>query len=99
MAYVETVAFELSKTSMNSSDALAAFWAQCPQPEPPDETINVLLNLWRRYATYTQATLAGFGAPVKDKPSFASRFAAGDLLIGHTLIEVMCEQRPEEYLR
>ncbi|TDW98251.1 hypothetical protein [Kribbella sp. VKM Ac-2566] len=98
MAYVETVAFELPKTSMNSSDALATFWAQCPQPEPPDETINALLNLWHRYATYAHATLAGFGEPVKVKPSFASRFAAGDLLIGHTLIEVKCEQRPEESL-
>lgn len=98
MAYIETVAFKLSKTSMNSSDALAAFWALCPHPEPPDESINVLLNLWRRYTTYAQATLAGFGEPLRIRPSFASRFAVGDLLIGRTLIEVKCEQRPEESL-
>lgn len=99
LAYVETVAFKLSKTSMNSSDGLATLWAHRPQREPPDDMINVLLNLWQRYATSTQATLAGFGAPVKDKPSFASRFAAGDLLIGSALIEVKCGQRPEESLR
>ncbi|WP_329484210.1 hypothetical protein OG555_18845 [Kribbella sp. NBC_01484] len=98
MAYIETVAFELPKTSMNSSDALATFWSQCPHPEAPDETINVLLNLWHRYATYAQATLSGFGEPVKIRPSFASCFAVGDLLVGHTVIEVKCERRPEESL-
>jgi hypothetical protein len=97
MAYIESIAHALSKTELNNADNLAAFWNQV-RIEPSSEAIDVLLGLWRQYLGTARSTLAGFGEPVTIRPSFANRFAVGDLLLGHTLIEVKCELRPEASL-
>jgi hypothetical protein len=97
MAYLESIAYELPKTELNTPENLRAFWTHlCP--EPSKEAIGVLLELWRRYLGPARSTLAKFGEPIAMRPHFANRFAVGDLLLGRTLIEVKCEQRPENPL-
>jgi hypothetical protein len=97
MAYLESIAYELPKTELNTPENLTAFWTHL-RTEPSSEAIEVLLELWRRYLGSARATLAGFGEPVAIRPPFADRFAVGDLLLGPTLVEVKCEQRPEDSL-
>jgi hypothetical protein len=97
MAYIESIAHALSKTALDTPDNLSAFWTQV-HPDPPAESIDVLLGLWHKYHGAARSTLTGFGGPTTIRPSFASLFAVGDLLLGDTLIEVKCELRPEASL-
>ena len=97
MAYIESIAHVLSKTALGTPDNLTAFWTQV-HPDPPTESVDVLLGLWRKYHGAARSTLTGFGEPTTIRPSFANRFAVGDLLLGNTLIEVKCELRPEASL-
>ncbi|WP_328333925.1 hypothetical protein OHA70_17835 [Kribbella sp. NBC_00382] len=97
MAYLESIAYELPKTELNTPENLTAFWTHL-RTEPSSEAVQVLLELWRRYLGPARSTLTGFGDPIAIRPTFANRFAAGDLLLGRTLIEVKCELRPENSL-
>lgn len=97
MANTETIAHELPKTDLNTQEGLTAIWTYA-RPEPPADSIDLLVNLWRKYTGSVRPTLAGLGEPATIRPSFANRFAVGDLLLGDTLIEVKCEVRPEDSL-
>ncbi|MFI5729268.1 hypothetical protein ACIA49_04045 [Kribbella sp. NPDC051587] len=98
LAYLESIAYSLSKTEQNSLDFLRAVWTY-QRPEPSSEAIAVLLALWQRYVGPARSALLGLGRPIIAKPTFAERFGEGDLLAGHTLIEIKCHQRPEDSLR
>jgi hypothetical protein len=97
MAYIETLAHELPKTDLNAQEGLTAIWAHA-HPEPPAHSVDLLVNLWRKYTGSVRPTLVGLGELATIRPSFANRFAVGDLLLGDTLIEVKCEVRPEDSL-
>ncbi|WP_433015841.1 hypothetical protein [Kribbella sp. CA-294648] len=97
LACLESIVYPLSKTEFNRPEDLRAFWTY-QRPEPSSDAIDVLLELWRRYAGPARTTLTSLGGPIVAKPSFANRFGEGDLLLGHTLLEVKSEQRPEDSL-
>ncbi|WBQ04467.1 hypothetical protein [Kribbella sp. CA-293567] len=97
VAYVESIAHALGNRELNTPENLSAFWAH-NRHSPPQESIEALLRLWYKYLAAARATFAGLGEPTTIRPSFANRFAVGDLLLGNTLIEVKCELRPEAQL-
>lgn len=77
---------------------MAAIGANDLYRSPVATNLEVLRSLWRTHVNRVRSRLKSFGHPVVTAPTFGAGFAEGDLVVGHTLIEVKVSKTPRDHI-
>jgi hypothetical protein len=96
LAYLETLVRAAAKHRLVDWNC-DALWQLVLNYDPPisADVTNALTTAWSNYLRHGRANFAAHELPAVPHPTFADRFAVGDLLLGDTLVEVKYCTRPD----
>lgn len=90
LAKIESFLF----TASSARDVIAQHGADDLMSPISDGTRGLLLELWESYQASGRAGLLNLGDPVDVRPEFHPERGVGDLVIGHTLVDIKAKTNP-----